>query len=91
LTLTQLDQVRVAPDGPGALTLATAFKPQVVLLDLGSPVMDGYEVAGRLQASGVAPITVAVTGYGQDTDRVRSDAPRNVFLHAVMVKTPPVN
>jgi len=67
--------VRVASDGPAALDVAARFRPQIVLLDLGLPVMDGYEVAERLhQAEGVSPLIVAVTGYGQETDRARSEA-----------------
>ncbi len=66
--------VRVASDGPSALELATTFEPQVILLDLGLPVMDGYEVAERLRQAGVSALVVAVTGYGQETDRVRSEA-----------------
>jgi PAS domain S-box-containing protein len=67
-------EVRSAADGPQAIVVAQEFKPHVVLLDLGLPVMDGYEVAERLRASGVSAMTVAVTGYGQETDRARSAA-----------------
>jgi signal transduction histidine kinase len=66
--------VRLAADGPEALDVATAFEPHVVLLDLGLPVMDGYEVAERLRSAGVPAATVAVTGYGQEADRERSEA-----------------
>jgi len=66
--------VRIASDGPSALQLATAFQPQVILLDLGLPVMDGYEVAEQLRHAGVSAMIVAVTGYGQETDRARSEA-----------------
>lgn len=65
---------RIASDGPSALSLARDFQPQIALLDIGLPVMDGYELAGRLRAlpglSGVR--LVAITGYGQDADRARS-------------------
>jgi signal transduction histidine kinase len=67
-------EVRVASDGPAALDVAPAFRPQVVLLDLGLPVMDGYEVADRLRAAGVAALLIAVTGYGQEADRTRSQS-----------------
>jgi PAS domain S-box-containing protein len=67
-------EVRVAYDGPSALVIAEVFQPQVVLLDIGMPGMDGYEVARRLrQQPGVPPaLLVALTGWGQDTDRRRS-------------------
>jgi signal transduction histidine kinase len=61
----------VAFDGPSALALADRIHPRVALLDLGLPVMDGYELARRLRASpdGRDLILVAVTGYGQEMDR----------------------
>jgi PAS domain S-box-containing protein len=68
------EQVRAAYDGESALKVAREFRPQVALLDVGMPRMDGYEVARRLKA---APETrqaalVAVTGWGQPEDRRRS-------------------
>ena len=66
--------VRTAGDGPSALAKAEQFRPQVALLDLGLPVMDGYEVAERLRTLAAPPLTIAVTGYGQDADRTRSEA-----------------
>ena len=68
-------QIAVAHDGPAALRVAAGFAPDVALLDLGLPVMDGYELARRLRALRVpgAPLhLVAVTGYGQDSDRQRT-------------------
>ncbi|MBI3946035.1 MAG: response regulator [Armatimonadetes bacterium] len=66
--------VRVALSGPAALELAAASPPDVVLLDIGLPGMDGYEVARRLRAlDGVAHARlVALTGYGKEQDRLRS-------------------
>jgi CheY-like chemotaxis protein len=66
----------VAYDGPTALLVARVFRPQVVLLDLGMPRMNGYEVARRLRHKpGLRPARlVAVTGWGQDADRRRSAA-----------------
>ena len=66
--------VRVATDGPSAIDVARAFRPEVALLDLGLPVMDGFEVAERLRADGHAEgiQVIAVTGYGQPTDRHRT-------------------
>jgi len=67
-------QVRVAYDGPSAVRVAEAFTPDVAFLDIGLPVMDGYELAGRLrQLPGLATLRlVALTGYGQDSDRQKS-------------------
>ena len=66
--------VRIAHDGPSALDQARAFSPEVVLLDIGLPAMDGYEVVRRLrelpQARGA--LIVALTGFGQQSDRQRA-------------------
>ena len=74
--LTELGHhVTVANDGPSALTIASRFKPQVCLLDIGLPVMDGYELARRLRDSrdlAEGARIIALTGYGQDADRQRS-------------------
>jgi CheY-like chemotaxis protein len=66
-------EAAVAPDGPGALERCASFLPDVALLDIGLPVMDGYELARRLRAqSGLPGMTlIAVTGYGQEHDRSR--------------------
>ncbi|HEU5057232.1 MAG TPA: PAS domain S-box protein [Kofleriaceae bacterium] len=67
-------QVHVAHDGPGALNLAARVRPEIALLDIGLPVMNGYELADRLRASfgPAAPRLIAITGYGQGSDRERS-------------------
>jgi signal transduction histidine kinase/ActR/RegA family two-component response regulator len=67
---------RVSFDGPAALDAAATFEPDAVLLDIGLPLMDGYEVAREMMAmpSSRKPILVAVTGYGQTTDRERTRA-----------------
>jgi CheY-like chemotaxis protein len=66
--------VRVAADGPTALEIASEFRPDVALLDIGLPVMDGYEVARRLrELPGCAKTRlIALTGYGQESDHDRS-------------------
>lgn len=63
--------VETADDGPSALRLADTFHPQVAVLDIGLPVMDGYELAERLRSNGEPPRLIAVTGYGQAEDRAR--------------------
>ena len=66
-------QVDDADDGPSGLARAEATAPDVVLMDIGLPGMDGYEVARRLRAGlGARPILVALSGYGQADDRRRS-------------------
>jgi CheY-like chemotaxis protein len=68
--------VRTAADGPAALRMAEEFSPHVALLDIGLPVMDGYELAQRLRATDTRGglRLIAVTGYGQSEDKVRSQA-----------------
>ena len=68
--------VRVAHDGKAALDAFGDFLPEAVLLDLGMPGMDGYEVARRIRARKDADktILIALTGWGQDKDRDRSTA-----------------
>ena len=77
--------VSVAQDGPSALELVETFTPDVALLDIGLPAMDGYELARRLHAipalAGVR--LVALTGYGQARDR---DAALAAGFHEHMVK-----
>jgi PAS domain S-box-containing protein len=65
---------RIARDGHEALGTAADFQPEVILLDIGLPGMDGYEVARRLRdMPGLRnTVLIAMTGYGQEDDRVRS-------------------
>jgi signal transduction histidine kinase len=68
-------EAKAAHDAIEALELAPTFRPDICLLDIGLPVMDGYELAARLRsASLVGDDTriIAVTGYGQDGDRRRA-------------------
>ena len=64
--------VRVVDNGLDALSVARTFAPAVALLDIGLPGMDGYEVGARLRELLPAIAIIAVTGYGQETDRERS-------------------
>ncbi|MEO5700339.1 MAG: ATP-binding protein [Casimicrobiaceae bacterium] len=63
--------VRVAHDGPAAIALFADTDPAIVLLDIGMPGMDGYEVARRIRADfpDRRPMIVALTGWGQERDR----------------------
>ena len=66
---------RVAHDGATALELAQSFRPDIALLDLGLPVMDGYQLAEQFQTTlAQPPRLVAMTGYGQVADRDRTTA-----------------
>jgi PAS domain S-box-containing protein len=67
--------VRVAYDPSAAMSLAVMFQPQVAILDIGLPVMDGYTLASELLArlGDRAPVLIALTGYGQERDRRRSE------------------
>ena len=64
-------EARLAYDGPGAVTAAVAWCPDVVLLDIGLPGLSGFEVAKRIrrEAAHSAMVLVALTGYGQASDR----------------------
>ncbi|MDB4940840.1 MAG: hypothetical protein JWP97_374 [Labilithrix sp.] len=76
---------RVAYDGAAALRLHESYAPDVALLDIGLPVMTGYELAGRLRSAPGGDVLklVAVTGYGQDADRART---REAGFDAHLVK-----
>jgi CheY-like chemotaxis protein len=66
--------IESAPDAQAALDIAARFQPQVVVLDLGLPEVDGWELARQLrQVPGLAQVRiVALTGYGSERDRERS-------------------
>ena len=72
----QAHEVRVAYDGLAALAAARDMNPDVVLLDIGLPKLDGLEVARSLRArgDGPRPLLVAMTGFGQAEDRARTAA-----------------
>ena len=66
--------VQTANDGRAAISVAQVYRPDIVLLDIGLPGMDGYQVAARLrqEESSKGAVIIAVSGYGQEEDRRRS-------------------
>lgn len=76
---------RTAHDGESAVSTAETFLPEVVLLDIGLPKLNGYEVAQRIREKdwGHSIFLIAVTGWGQDEDHQRSS---EVGLNLHMVK-----
>ena len=69
--------VRIAYDGPSALEVCRSFEPKIALLDVGLPVMDGYELGKLLRAKlGPSIRLVAVTGYGRPRDIFESQQAR---------------
>ena len=68
-------QVRIAHDGPSAILVAREWTADLVLLDIGLPGMDGYEVARALRLLPAPPRRlVALSGYGRESDRRQSAA-----------------
>jgi CheY-like chemotaxis protein len=69
-------KVLIAHDGPEAMAAALRWRPECILLDIGLPTIDGYEVATRLRQAAACRNTliIAVTGYGREDDFQRSRA-----------------
>jgi CheY-like chemotaxis protein len=67
-------EVRTGRDGQEAVEAAAAFGPDVILLDIGMPRLNGYDACRRIreQSSGRAPLIIALTGWGQEEDRRRT-------------------
>jgi len=66
--------VHVAYDGPAGVSLALKTRPDSVLVDIGLPGIDGYEVAKRLRAQEEERmLLIALTGYSQTEDRIKSE------------------
>ncbi len=76
MTLLEMEgfEVKIASEGMAALAIAQAFRPDVVLLDIGLPGMNGFEVANRLRALPESrdALLIALTGYGEAESRLRS-------------------
>jgi len=68
-------EVRTAYTGPTALATASEYNPDVMLLDIGLPELDGFQVAKRIrqQTTHNHTVLVALTGYGLEADRQRSN------------------
>jgi CheY-like chemotaxis protein len=84
LVSTQGCRVRVARDGATAVQVAEEFLPHVILLDLGLPVMDGYEAARKIRANVRTQnaVIAAVSGFGTESQIARSAA-SGIDLHLV--------
>ena len=70
------NEVQIAGDGSAAIEAARRLRPEFILLDIGLPGMDGYQVAAMLRGEDCcwdSPI-IAISGYGQEDDRRRSAA-----------------
>ena len=67
-------EVRTEFDGEAAIATSEAFRPEVILLDIGLPKLDGYEVCRRISkepwSEGIT--VIALTGWGQDEDKARA-------------------
>ena len=78
-------EVAVAQDGPAALKLAGAFRPEIALIDIGLPEMNGYDLARRLRHLPGMEATrlIAITGYGREEDRA---AAQDAGFHLHLIK-----
>jgi CheY-like chemotaxis protein len=67
-------QTKVVSEGPLVLSTALVFEPQVVVLDIGLPGLDGYAIARQLRGHHATSqaLLIALTGYGRDEDRMRA-------------------
>jgi CheY-like chemotaxis protein len=78
-------KVRVAHDGPSAIEAALDFRPDALLLDIGLPSLDGFEVAERLRSlpEFARTFLIATTGYNHEKDRRRA---REMGIDLYLVK-----
>ena len=67
-------EAHIASDGEAAVRSAAALRPDVIIMDIGMPVLNGYAAARRIRAehTGKQAVIVALTGWGQQSDRLRS-------------------
>ncbi len=78
-------EVHTAADGPSGLDAILQLRPDVALVDIGLPGLDGYQLAGQLRAAGVQTYLVALTGYGLAEDQQRA---REAGFDAHLTKPP---
>lgn len=66
-------ETRVVHDGLAAVAAAAEFAPEIILMDIGMPKLNGYEACSRIRAqhAGIRPFMIALTGWGQEDDRRR--------------------
>jgi DNA-binding response OmpR family regulator len=64
--------VEAAYDGRQALALFESFRPHIAILDVAMPNVDGHEIARQVRARADRPVLIALTGWGQERDRVRA-------------------
>ncbi len=83
------NHIQVAYDGGAAVEIAAKFKPDIALLDIGLPILNGYEVAKaiRQQPAGEQVYLVALTGWGQEEDKREAEA-AGFDLHLVKPVNP---
>jgi CheY-like chemotaxis protein len=84
-------EVRTAEDGPAALAAASDFHPQVVLLDIGLPGLNGFEVARQLRARNTLPrpLLIAISGYGQ-AEEIQMSLEAGFDHHLIKPVAPPM-
>ena len=81
------DEVRVAHDGLEAVELEEHFAPDVVVLDIGMPALNGYDAARLIRARGSKALLIALTGWGQENDK-RSSREAGFDFHLVKPAEP---
>ena len=67
-------EVELASNGPQAVELFDRMKPEIAILDIGMPGLNGYEVAMRIRQKASDTVLIAVTGWGQEADKARAAA-----------------